>query len=167
MVLPTHRLLAGDRGLAQPLIAGAGRYFTMSPLRPDELVREFSPPFAAEPPGRFGLLLGDTAYALEARHETVAPLFAAAVPAVVRGLDSAVLEAALGELLAHPNLSYTHDAHEARRAVESGEAAAAFLLHPTAVADVIRVAAAGALMPQKSTYFYPKAATGLVMYPLG
>jgi len=30
----------------------------------------------------------------------------------------------------------------------------------------MRVAAAGALMPQKSTYFYPKAATGLVMYPL-
>jgi uncharacterized protein (DUF1015 family) len=167
IVLPTHRLLAGDRGLAEALIAGARRYFAVSSRRPDELVREFSPPFGAGPPGRFGLLVGDTAYDLAARPEAVEQLFPAGVPPVVRSLDSAVLEVALGRLVSDPQLSYTHDAGKAHRAVESGEAAAAFLLRPTAVADVIRVAAAGALMPQKSTYFYPKAATGLVMYPLG
>jgi uncharacterized protein (DUF1015 family) len=165
-VLPTHRLLAGDLELGAVLTAGAGRYFTVSPRRPDELVRDFSAPFVAGPPGRFGLLVGEAAYDLVTRTEAVAPLFAADVPSVVRELDSAVLEAVLGRLVADLRQSYTHDAHEAWRAIESGEAAAGFLLHPTAVQDVIRVASAGALMPQKSTYFYPKAATGLVMYPL-
>jgi uncharacterized protein (DUF1015 family) len=166
-VLPTHRLLGGNLELAPALTAGAGRYFTVNPRSPDELVRDFSAPFVAGPPGRFGLLVGDAAYDLVTLPGAVAPLFGADVPSVVRELDSAVLEAVLRRLLADPRLSYTHDAHEAWRAIESGEAAAGFLLHPTAVQDVIRVASAGALMPQKSTYFYPKAATGLVMHPLG
>ena len=47
-----------------------------------------------------------------------------------------------------------------------GEAASAFLLDPTPVAAVTRVAAAGEVMPQKSTYFHPKAPTGLLFGPL-
>ena len=34
-----------------------------------------------------------------------------------------------------------------------------------AVASIAAVAAAGEVMPQKSTYFYPKALTGLVLNP--
>jgi uncharacterized protein (DUF1015 family) len=165
-ILPTHRILAGDLELADALVAGTQRYLTLSERPADELVRRFSPPFVDGRPGRFGLLVGGAAFDLATRPEVIAPLFPASVPAEVRALDSAVLEVVLGRLLSDPRLSYTHDAHEARRAVESGEVAAAFLLRPTAVSDVVRVAAAGALMPQKSTYFYPKAATGLVMYPL-
>ena len=42
---------------------------------------------------------------------------------------------------------------------------AAFLLEPTPVASILDVAGAGDVMPQKSTYFYPKALTGLVFNP--
>jgi uncharacterized protein (DUF1015 family) len=42
----------------------------------------------------------------------------------------------------------------------------AFLLEPTPVADIAAVARDGDVMPQKSTYFYPKALTGLVLNPL-
>ena len=42
---------------------------------------------------------------------------------------------------------------------------AAFLLEPTPVASIAAVAADGDVMPQKSTYFYPKALTGLVINP--
>jgi uncharacterized protein (DUF1015 family) len=42
---------------------------------------------------------------------------------------------------------------------------AAFLLDPTPVADISAVAAGGDVMPQKSTYFYPKALTGLIINP--
>ena len=49
--------------------------------------------------------------------------------------------------------------------VDRGEGASAFLLDPTLVEDVLSVAAAGEVMPQKSTYFYPKQVTGLVMNP--
>ena len=42
---------------------------------------------------------------------------------------------------------------------------AAFLLEPTPVASIVAVAADGDVMPQKRTYFYPKALTGLVINP--
>jgi uncharacterized protein (DUF1015 family) len=42
---------------------------------------------------------------------------------------------------------------------------AAFLLEPTPVASILAVARDGDVMPQKSTYFYPKALTGLVLNP--
>ena len=42
---------------------------------------------------------------------------------------------------------------------------AAFLLDPTPVAEIAAVAADGDVMPQKSTYFYPKALTGLLINP--
>jgi uncharacterized protein (DUF1015 family) len=64
-------------------------------------------------------------------------------------------------------VTYAQRAHEAQSAVASGAAAAAFLMQPTTVAQVLDVADAGAKMPQKSTYFYPKLPTGLVLRPLG
>ena len=42
---------------------------------------------------------------------------------------------------------------------------AAFLLEPTPVASILDVSGEGDVMPQKSTYFYPKALTGLVFNP--
>jgi uncharacterized protein (DUF1015 family) len=62
-------------------------------------------------------------------------------------------------------VTYTQDAREAQAAVESGRARVAFLLNATPVEQVLAVADAGGRMPQKSTYFYPKLPTGLVMYP--
>ena len=47
----------------------------------------------------------------------------------------------------------------------TGDADAAFLLEPTPVASIVAVAREGDVMPQKSTYFYPKALTGLVINP--
>jgi uncharacterized protein (DUF1015 family) len=62
--------------------------------------------------------------------------------------------------------SYTKDEDEAVSRVESGEMAAAFLLNATRVDEVRAVSEAGETMPEKSTYFYPKIATGLVFNPL-
>jgi uncharacterized protein (DUF1015 family) len=66
-----------------------------------------------------------------------------------------------------PEVRYTPSADEARAAVDSGEAEAAFLLRPPTVEQVAAVAAAGRTMPQKSTYFYPKLTSGLFFMPLG
>jgi uncharacterized protein (DUF1015 family) len=60
---------------------------------------------------------------------------------------------------------YVHEAEEALQAVEQG-AQAAILLNATRVRQISDVAQADELMPQKSTYFYPKLITGLVMNPL-
>jgi uncharacterized protein (DUF1015 family) len=63
-------------------------------------------------------------------------------------------------------LSYTRDAHQAIAEVRSGRASVAFFLNPTPVQSVLEVADAGDLMPEKSTYFYPKPPAGLVMRDL-
>ncbi len=58
---------------------------------------------------------------------------------------------------------YSKDDHEALNWVRQGTGTAALLLNPTKVAEVKAVASAGERMPHKSTYFFPKPLTGLVM----
>ena len=70
------------------------------------------------------------------------------------------------EALGPEGVTYTADAGAAVAAVDRGEAEAAFLLEPVTVEQVARFAHAGETMPQKSTFFYPKLTSGLVLYPL-
>ena len=58
-------------------------------------------------------------------------------------------------------VDYTRDFHEAFRLVRGGERQMAVLLNPTRIDQIAAVALAGERMPEKSTYFYPKAPTGL------
>jgi uncharacterized protein (DUF1015 family) len=80
-----------------------------------------------------------------------------------QGLDVDVVERLRPE---GTHYSYTPHAEEAVAAVDRGEAAAAFLLRPTPLAEVWAVARRGDVMPQKSTYFYPKLTSGLLFHPL-
>ncbi len=64
------------------------------------------------------------------------------------------------------NLTYTRSAVEALQSVLDGGFQCAFLLNATRVRQIKDVSAAGEKMPQKSTYFYPKLITGLVMNSL-
>ena len=63
-------------------------------------------------------------------------------------------------------VSYTAFADDAIAAVDRGEVAAAFLLEPVTVDQVARFAHAGEVMPQKSTFFYPKLTSGLLFHPV-
>jgi len=63
-------------------------------------------------------------------------------------------------------VTYTAYADQAVAAVDRGEAAAAFLLQPVTVEQVARFAHAGEVMPQKSTFFYPKLTSGLLFFPV-
>jgi uncharacterized protein (DUF1015 family) len=58
---------------------------------------------------------------------------------------------------------YTKDDHEALDWVADGTGTGALLLNPTKVSEVQAVATAGERMPHKSTYFFPKPLTGLVI----
>jgi uncharacterized protein (DUF1015 family) len=64
------------------------------------------------------------------------------------------------------NIDYTEEHSHAAEAVESGKWDAAFLLNPTPVEQVIAVAGGHDRMPRKSTFFYPKLGTGIVLLPL-
>lgn len=85
-------------------------------------------------------------------------------------LQYAILERILGLTLEHvtreARIGYEHDADAAMRRVDSGEFASAFILRPTPVSAVAKVASHLEKMPPKSTYFYPKALTGLVIRSL-
>ncbi len=61
------------------------------------------------------------------------------------------------------NLTYNQDAEDALNAVEKGAVQAAFVLNPPRPEQVLTVAMGGEKMPQKSTYFYPKLLSGLVI----
>jgi len=63
-------------------------------------------------------------------------------------------------------LRFTPDAFEAEAAVRSGAAVAAYLLPPTDAATIRSVVDRGDRLPQKSTFFWPKPRTGLVIRPL-
>ena len=85
-------------------------------------------------------------------------------------LHSLILEKTMGidkENMANQiNLTYTKFFEEAIMKVDKGEFQCSFILNPTRVTEIRDVAAAGEKMPQKSTYFYPKMITGMVMNDL-
>jgi uncharacterized protein (DUF1015 family) len=68
--------------------------------------------------------------------------------------------------LAPQGVTYTPQRAEAVAAVDRGDAEAAFLLRPTRLEDVWEIAGRGDVMPQKSTFFYPKLTSGLLFFPL-
>ena len=109
---------------------------------------------------------------LTARPDALEPLLPAGGEAV-RSLDVTLLGVALEHLagidagaVAAGAIGYTKSAADAIHAVHSNsDGDAAFLLEPTPVSAIEAVAREGDVMPQKSTYFYPKALTGLVINP--
>jgi uncharacterized protein (DUF1015 family) len=84
-----------------------------------------------------------------------------AAPAV-RALHEEILDVRAPE----GALRFVHDASSACTSVEEGEALAAWLLPPTTTERIREVIDRGERLPQKSTYFWPKPRTGMVMMPV-
>jgi uncharacterized protein (DUF1015 family) len=87
----------------------------------------------------------------------------------LKALDVSILHSViLQKLLAVPGLddiTYTRDYQEAIRMADEG-AAVAFLMTPPTVEDMKEIALNGEKMPQKSTYYFPKILSGLVIWSL-
>lgn len=85
----------------------------------------------------------------------------------VTGLHTHILEPVFKidkeNMASQKNLVYTRSLDEAIEKVNSGEFQCSFILRSTKMRQIKDVASAGDKMPQKSTYFYPKLITGLVM----
>jgi uncharacterized protein (DUF1015 family) len=83
-------------------------------------------------------------------------------------LHEGILEPALGitpqAVTSEKNLTYEREASAALDAVDAGAAQIAFLLNACDVEQVMRIATAGEVLPQKSTDFYPKLLSGITMY---
>jgi len=170
-VLPTHRLVRdrGDGGAA--IIAGLERLFDVRSASPEELA-PFGTELDAGGRGRFGLWTQHGGFVLTARRAAFDPFLPPGGEAV-RRLDVTLLAVALEQLAGidaaaavSGAIGFTKSTRDALDAVDRGDQYdAAFLLEPTPVPEILAVAADGDVMPQKSTYFYPKALTGLVINP--
>ncbi|MGC9358861.1 MAG: DUF1015 domain-containing protein [Anaerolineae bacterium] len=176
VILPTHRIVTtplpvGDDQLRAALASS----FELRPVTRDE---DLPSAIAARHNGELtlGMRLPSGAWTLTLRDRRMAhSAIPAGQPKELAELDVCVLQNLVlaphlgisSEDLTHGDaVRYTIHPKEACAAVAEGQAAAAFLLGPTATEQVWRVAIAGVTMPQKSTYFYPKLLTGLVMNPL-
>jgi uncharacterized protein (DUF1015 family) len=69
-------------------------------------------------------------------------------------------------LIGHDGIGYTADAADAVAQVDDGAFDGAFLLRATRIEDVFERARRGEVMPQKTTYFFPKLTSGLLFHPV-
>ncbi|MFP5342733.1 MAG: DUF1015 domain-containing protein [Candidatus Limnocylindria bacterium] len=172
-VLPTHRLVRSLADGGAGLLERARDLFEVERVASSDALLERFEGVGLRPggEGRFGLWTRTGGAVLGARRDA----FESALPAggeALRALDVTLLGVALDRLLgigpeavAAGAVTYTKSAREAVETVEAGDAGAAFLLEGTPVASIAAVARDGDVMPQKSTYFYPKALTGLLINP--
>jgi uncharacterized protein (DUF1015 family) len=169
-VFPTHRLAKG-RGLERYERLGSmlKEHFDIEKTTMEEL----APP-ASDGPLELGYIDSFLKQPFRARLKDQASADAVLpdAPEALRRLDTAVLEALLlkGALdLTEDDISHLHDfgyARDDQQAIDlvtSGEFDVAFVMRPTPVAQVRDVAASGENMPPKSTYFFPKVPTGLLI----
>jgi uncharacterized protein (DUF1015 family) len=175
-VLPTHRIVRelGDRGVVT-FLARAHELFDVEPVAGRAGLEAAFKDVDRAPggEGRFGLWTREGGAILRANRDAFGRFLPQGGEAL-RRLDVTLLQTALDRLcgidraaIAAGRLAYTKSVSEALDVVDAHteEADMAFLLDPTPVAEIAAVAADGDVMPQKSTYFYPKALTGLIINP--
>lgn len=177
-IYPPHRLIKGLRDFdAEAFLTELEDYFDVVPVlhagtlrqQVEALVRLMADSDGSAP--QFGLLLKGTApRLLTLRHEVNShPWLSGMQESAWKELDVPILHRLVIEGMLNVNSScsghivYDPDEFEAAELVESDEVQMALLLNPPTPEDVRKVSLAGALMPHKSTYFYPKLLTGLVM----
>ncbi|GAC1375426.1 MAG: DUF1015 domain-containing protein [Hymenobacter sp.] len=168
-ILPTHRLLLElpDSLSDAELLDRLAEHFT---VEPKEDANDL-PEIIAGKRWAFGLYLGGQAYKIRLRPAAHA-LLNWATTDEVKGLDLTVLhfvvlEKALGLVgpdaqRTWPGIAYVRSFAECLQRVDRGEARAAFIVNEVSMAEVEAVCHSGAVMPPKSTFFYPKTIGGFL-----
>jgi len=118
----------------------------------------------------FGMYIGGNKFYILTLKEfySVDKLIEAQKTYSLKKLDVTILhDIILGKILDVKNpessVKYIRNERDARKVVEKGDYKVAFFLRPTKITEMKAVAEKGQMMPQKSTYFYPKLLTGLVI----
>jgi len=172
VIFPTHRIVKNLKDFnEEKLIASVSEFFTVKKLYD---LKNIAPP----DDGGTNVSLyvgGDYFYLLALRDKDAMGKFLPDKSDAYRSLDVSVLHTLILErdfgidpmnMASQSNLLYTREINEAVSAVSTGEAQCAFILNATGVREIKDVSLANEKMPQKSTYFYPKIITGLVMNKL-
>ena len=174
VILPTHRLIHSyDKMSGADVLEGAKEYFEVMSVDDraelEEALSEATPEYP-----RFGFYDGSYAVLELQSPEVMARILPDRDPAW-RMLDVSVLhELAIERVMEisaeaverKENIEYLRDPQMGYDAVDEGEAQFLFVMNPTRMEQVRACTAAGEKMPQKSTDFYPKVISGMVMCPI-
>ncbi len=177
VVFPTHRLVRDlDNFQKDTVLEKCKAYFDIESFDSAENMEQILSDKDAQGKKAFGFYTGKgewyllTLKDIAVMDELLPELSEASRQLDVTVLHSLILENIFGidkeNMAAQINLTYTKFFEEALSAVDEGSAQCSFVLNPTKVTEIRDVASAGEKMPQKSTYFYPKMITGMVMNKL-
>lgn len=177
-ILPTHRLIQTAPGLSKDtFLKESAALFDQRNATEKELCV-----LAEEQSGavKFGIVFNDGSFKIITAKAQALEAMKRGAPSksdAWRGLDVAVLQELVLKGLLHlseekvlrkEGVSYTPDTRQAIAKVTAKDNAyvMGFVLRPTLIGQVSAVATGGEKMPQKSTYFYPKLLTGMVVRKL-
>lgn len=177
VVFPTHRLVRNlDSFNAEKVIDGCKEYFDVTEHSDVNTIENTLMELYNRGEKAYAFYCGGNSYKLLVLKDTniikkLLPNASAATQQLdVTILHTLILEKIFGidaeNMAKQINLTYTKIFDEAISSVQQGESQCAFILNPTRVSEIREVASNGEKMPQKSTYFYPKMITGLVMNQL-
>lgn len=177
VVFPTHRIVRDLESFDKnTVLAKCEEYFDIEEFTSTEGMEQTLASKDAEGKKAFGFYTGkDQWYLLTLKDISVMDAVLPNMCTASRQLDVSVLHSLVLEkifgidkenMAQQINLTYTKFFEEALSVVDDGKAQCSFVLNPTKVTEIRDVASAGEKMPQKSTYFYPKMITGMVMNKL-
>jgi uncharacterized protein (DUF1015 family) len=169
VVLPTHRLLKEFK-LTDQVLEGFKRFFDVSEIKPTVGdLEDFLKSHVNE--HAFCVYDGLKAYGLSLKHDkSVYDFVNANVSKETKIFDVVILRDIVfkhilktGQLNMDENILYVRWTKEAVDKVNRGEASSAFLVNPISAQTVAEIAQQHELLPEKSTDFYPKMVSGLMM----
>ncbi len=170
LIFPTHRIILRK---IEGLLDKIKKYFDVKELSSkEELLKEIE--IANTKQISMGLYTGKY-YLLTLRENVDSILEEYKVPKVLRKLDLIVLHKTLiskefgytdEEQMAQDGILYIKQEQEAFDMIDKGQAEASFIMAYPKIKDIQEISQAGERMPQKSTYFYPKLLSGIVINPL-
>ncbi len=166
VILPTHRLLNNFNGYTQAsFLEGVKEYFKLNVFN-DE--KSFMEKFNNSEDAIGFYLRGSRYYIASLRSEVDGDLIESNM--LLRQLPTVILHnlilkniLKLKPKALKENISYSIDFKKIRDEVEADKGKVAFCLKPTRINQVKSIMEQGSLMPEKSTYFYPKVLTGLIL----
>ena len=177
LILPTHRLIGNlkpfDIEAFKKKVAGTVEVTELAV--PPERMGEAAEALSHDPPNIFALYDGKTKriYRLRVTNPDVLKPLEPKQSDAWRRLDVAILQRYFLDEILQPHFAageltkgYTADASTIAKQVDGSTYQVALILRPTPLHALEELGKVNEVMPQKSTYFYPKLATGMVMYPL-
>ena len=179
LILPTHRLIGGVSNFDVEIFKAAlGKNGNISdtPFLPSQITEFMETILAKAPPNSFGLFDAKTKkiHLVTITNLDVMKEIEPDHSDAWRKLDVAVLQSYLLDRVVQSEFAgikeitkgYTADAREIPAKVDGKQFQIAFLLRPTPLHALEELGKSKEVMPQKSTYFYPKLATGIAINPI-